>query len=157
MPIRLMVLGEGELKETLIDEVGRLELKDKIAFLGFQDNPFKYISRARVFVLSSSYEGFGNVLIEAMALGIPVVSTRCPSGPEEIIQDGINGILVPPDDEQALAESIRTLLVREDLRSRIAKAGRERAEDFRARKIACEYEDVFREVGAVPESEGGLA
>jgi len=105
-PARLMILGEGEERsklETLVQELG---LEKDVALPGFVDNPFKYMKRAGVFVLSSKWEGFGNVLVEAMALGTPVVSTDCPSGPAEILENGRWGRLVPVGDVYALAEAI---------------------------------------------------
>jgi glycosyltransferase involved in cell wall biosynthesis len=102
--------------------------------------------RGTVFAVSSAYEGFGNVIVEAMACGIPVVSTRCPSGPDEIIAHDVNGLLVPVDDEDAMAEAILSLLKDEALRKRLSQAGRARAEDFGLEKILKEYEDLFTEV-----------
>ena len=103
---------------------------------------------SKIFVLSSYWEGFGNVIIEAMACGVPVISTRCPSGPDEIITDGENGLLVPVGDVDALAEAILKLLKDEPLRKRLAEAGRRRAEDFRVEKMVAEYERVFEEVAS---------
>ncbi|WP_264082486.1 glycosyltransferase [Nostoc sp. CENA543] len=74
--------------------------------LGFQKNPYAYMAKASVFALSSAWEGFGNVLVEAMALGTPVVSTDCPSGPAEILNHGKYGLLVPVGDDAAMAEAI---------------------------------------------------
>ena len=105
-PARLMILGEGEERsklETLVQELG---LEKEVSLPGFVDNPYKYMKRAAVFVLSSKWEGFGNVLVEAMALGTPVVSTNCPSGPAEILENGRWGRLVPVGDVYALAEAI---------------------------------------------------
>ena len=101
-----MILGEGEERsklETLVQELG---LEKEVSLPGFVDNPHKYMKRAAVFVLSSKWEGFGNVLVEAMALGTPVVSTNCPSGPAEILEGGKHGKLVPIGDERKLARAI---------------------------------------------------
>ena len=143
---RLLILGEGEERSRLEKYARELGISRNIAFLGFRTNPFKYISRAKVFVLSSLWEGFGDVIIEAMACGVPVISTRCPSGPDEIITNGINGLLVPVGDVDALAEAILRLLKDEVLRRRLAEAGRRRAEDFRVEKMVVEYERVFEKV-----------
>lgn len=143
---RLLILGEGKDRSKLGEYATKLDISQNLAFLGFQSNPFKYMSQATVFVLSSSWEGFGNVIIEAMACGTPVISTRCPSGPDEIITDGVNGLLVPVRDVNALANAMLRLLKDEPLRKRLAQAGRKRAEDFRVEKIVAKYERVFEEV-----------
>jgi glycosyltransferase involved in cell wall biosynthesis len=93
--------------------------------------------------LSSIYEGFPNVLLEAMALGIPSIATRCPTGPEEIITDGLDGILVPSADEKALAQAIKKVLIDKDLRKRFSNAGKKRVEYFRVDKVARQYEYVI--------------
>ena len=106
LPARLMILSEGEERpglEALVQELGLLQ---DVSLPGFVDNPYKYMKRAGVFVLSSKYEGFGLVLVEAMACGTPVVSTDCPSGPSEILQGGKFGRLVPIQDEDSLAQAI---------------------------------------------------
>lgn len=109
-PARLMILGEGEERpklEALIQELG---LDEDVSLPGFVDNPYAYMARSAVFVLSSAWEGFGNVLVEAMAVGTPVVATDCPSGPAEILEGGKWGKLVPVGDIEALAEAIMATL-----------------------------------------------
>lgn len=145
---RLLILGEGVEKEKLKKLAIDLQVDDKVAFLGFQKNPYKYLARSTIFVLSSLYEGFPNVLLEALALGVPSIATRCPTGPEEIITDGVDGILVPPADERVLTDVIKKLLQDENLRKRLGEAGRKRAEDFRVEKIIKQYEDVIEAVCA---------
>jgi len=95
-----------------MDQIDSLKLKDKIEFLGFDNNPFKYLSKASVFVLSSEYEGLPGVLIQAMACGCQVVSTDCPSGPREILENGKYGRLVEVGNSTALAEAIVETLQR---------------------------------------------
>lgn len=118
MPARLMILGEGEERprlEALIKERG---LEEDVTLPGFVDNPYKYMKHAAIFVLSSQWEGFGNVLVETMALGTPVVSTDCPSGPAEILEGGKWGKLVPVGDIETLARAVMaTLTNRIDSRS----------------------------------------
>jgi glycosyltransferase involved in cell wall biosynthesis len=117
MPARLVILGEGKKpKKTakrqaeLTALATRLNVADDVALLGFQSNPLAYMARSALFVLSSLYEGLGNVLIEALACGCPVVSTNCPSGPAEILENGKFGPLVPVNDPAALAAAIISVL-----------------------------------------------
>lgn len=107
---RLMILGEGSKLDHLKGLVQDFNLTEDVAFPGFVDNPYSYMARAGVLVLSSAWEGFGNVLVEAMAAGTPVVSTDCESGPAEILAQGQYGKLVPVGDSQAMAEAILATL-----------------------------------------------
>ncbi len=109
---RLVILGDGELRGAMQELARELEITDEVLLPGFSDNPYAYLSRAALFVLSSSYEGLPTVLIEALALGVPVVSTSCPSGPAEILQGGRFGELVEVGDEQGLAEAMLRSLQR---------------------------------------------
>ncbi len=109
-PARLVVLGEGPDRAKLTALARELGIQEHVDFLGFQPNPFAYMARARVFVLSSVREGLPTVLIEAMACGTPVVSTDCPSGPREILDGGKWGRLVPVGDWRSLARAIRDTL-----------------------------------------------
>ena len=111
----LVILGEANAKEAqlsteLLALATQLGIADDIVLPGFVDNPFAYMARASVFVLSSAWEGFGNVIAEALACGCPVVSTDCPSGPAEILEDGKYGPLVPVGDDAALADAISSVL-----------------------------------------------
>lgn len=142
-PCRLAILGEGKQRTVLEKLTEQLNIGRQVDFLGFQQNPFKYLARSDIFVLSSLYEGFALAIIEAMACGIPVISTCCPSGPSEIITDGVNGLLVPPADEKTLAEAMLRLLKDRKLAAKLAQAGEKRAEDFAIAKIIKEYEAIF--------------
>lgn len=110
MEAHLVILGEGEERTHLEGLVNQLRLTDSVWMPGFEINPFRYMRRADVFVLSSRREGLPNALIQAMACGCPVVSTNCPSGPEEILDGGRYGELVPVDDVEALADAIVRVL-----------------------------------------------
>lgn len=142
----LVILGDGAEKISLQNLSKDLRVEERVHFLGFQSNPYKYLAHSKIFVLSSLYEGFPNVLLEAMALGVPSIATRCPTGPEEIITDEVNGLLIPPADEKALAHAIKKLLLDKDLRTRLSEAARKRAEDFKVEKIIKQYEDVIENV-----------
>jgi glycosyltransferase involved in cell wall biosynthesis len=108
MDCRLLILGEGPDRPELEQLIRHLRLEDDCFLPGFVDNPYKYLSRAKLFVLSSAWEGLPTVLIEALALGIPAISTDCQSGPREILQDGKFGCLVPPSDPAGLSAAIAT-------------------------------------------------
>lgn len=109
-PCRLVILGSGRDRQQLNNLVKELDLETDVAFLGFVDNPYAYIAKAAVYVLSSAWEGFGNVLVEAMALGTPVVATDCPHGPAEILDRGKYGFLVPVGDRNGMSEAILEVL-----------------------------------------------
>ena len=105
-PSRLIILGEGRMRKALERLVKGLDLTDHVSLPGWVENPFAFMSRASLFVLSSRFEGLPGVLVQALACGCPCVSTNCPAGPAEILQDGKFGPLVPVGDEQALADAM---------------------------------------------------
>jgi len=111
MDMRLVILGEGEQRAELEALARARDVADRVLLPGAVENPFAWMSRAAMLVLSSQYEGFGNVLVEAMACGTQVVSTDCPSGPSEILAGGTFGRLVPVADAAALAKAIRATIV----------------------------------------------
>jgi glycosyltransferase involved in cell wall biosynthesis len=111
--LRLLLIGDGPTRAAILSAIDSLDLRDHVQLAGWIDNPFPYMRRARALVLTSSFEGFGNVLVEAMVCGTPVVSTDCPVGPAEILEQGALGELVPPGDEGLLAEAIGRALRRD--------------------------------------------
>lgn len=106
----LFIIGTGPLQSMLQNYINNKGLADCIFLMGFQANPYKWIVNCDVFILSSIYEGFGNVIVEAMALGKTIVSTDCPSGPAEILQDGALGYLCPVNDPVSMSASIEKAL-----------------------------------------------
>ncbi len=135
-PVRLLIIGgEPAQKEELQELIQELNLEQDAQLFGFTKNPYAFMSQADVFVLSSRYEGFGNVLVEAMATGTPVVSTDCKSGPAEILENGKYGSLVPIENPDALAQSIITTLDH-PLNAEILQ---NRAQEFTDDKIASQY------------------
>jgi glycosyltransferase involved in cell wall biosynthesis len=140
---KLLIIGDGPLREYLEKRISELNLNRYVYLLGFQKNPFKYIVRADLFVLSSLSEGLPSSIIEAMALGIPVVSTNCPSGPTEIIEDKKNGLLVPVKDPQALASACLAILTDYELMSYISNEALKRAEFFSLKKTISEYNEYL--------------
>jgi len=137
--LRLVIIGDGEQRDAIEELIGDSDLGDVVDLPGFVDNPYSFMRAADVLALSSKWEGFGNVLVEAMACGTPVVSTDCPSGPSEILVNGKYGMLVPVEDEAALADAIA-----ETLDSPISKdVLQDRSGDFSVKKIADRYLDVL--------------
>lgn len=110
LPARLVILGEGRQREELQTLARDLGVAGDVSLPGFVRNPYAYMARADVFALTSRWEGFGNVLAEALAVGTPVVSTDCPSGPREILREGRYGTLVPVGDAARLAMALLHLL-----------------------------------------------
>lgn len=136
---RLLILGDGELRKSLQTLAESLNISDVVEFTGYVDNPYKYLSRADLFVLSSKWEGFGLCVLEALACSCPVVSTDCPNGPREILGDGEYGRLVPVGDVERLSTMIETELTQEHDKAKI----RARAEMFRVDRIVDEYETTL--------------
>jgi len=108
--IALVILGEGKLKEYLQSVAKSFNIEDLVCFLGFKNNPFKYIKHAKFFVLSSELEGLPMVILESLACNTPVVSFNCPTGPEEVIVHGENGLLIEHQNIEALTEGINTMM-----------------------------------------------
>jgi glycosyltransferase involved in cell wall biosynthesis len=142
VPARLFVLGQGEREASMREQIARLGLGDAVVLCGFQSNPWKYIARADVFALSSRYEGFGNVLVEAMACGVPVVATASP-GTREIVSVGTDGLLVDRHEPQALAAALERVLSDPSLRERLSQGARASAQRFALPAIAAAYDRVL--------------
>jgi len=140
---RLIILGEGPEKESLSRLAKDLSIEEKVSFLGFQNNPYKFLSKANVFVLSSRFEGLPMVILEAMACNTPIISTDCKSGPREILQGGKCGLLVSPEDADALSMALLKLLKAKNLRESFSRLGKQRAEEFAVKKIVAQYEDMI--------------
>lgn len=136
---RLLILGEGNLRPALEAQVRALCLQDVVDLPGFALETAPFYARADLFVLSSDHEGFGNVIVEALEHGVPVVSTDCPSGPREILEDGRYGRLVPVGDARGLADAMRDALQSPHDHAAL----RRRAQDFSVGKIADQYLDIL--------------
>ena len=136
---RLIILGDGNQRERLEARTEALGIEDCVDLPGFVSNPYPFMANASLFALSSDFEGFGIVLVEALACGCPVVSTDCPSGPREILEDGKWGRLVPVGDEEALAAAMRKSLDEEHDPERL----RRRAMDFSVDQAVDNYLDVL--------------
>ncbi len=180
--LKLVILGEGDLKDYLVGLSEGLGLKtyvwdtDELSesfdvyFLGFQKNPFKFIARSKLFVFPSLWEGFPNALVEAMACGVPVISSDCKSGPREILAPNTDfnhqtqkpefaeyGVLMPvfeikyktakePLEEREImwVETIDKLLEDEILRKNYSEKAKQRAEDFTIEKVVQEWKEVLK-------------
>ena len=141
--VRLVIVGDGSERENLEQMVRVLNIKDKVIFLGWQANPYKYLKKMDVFILSSLWEGFPTSVVESMVCGVPVVATRSVGGVQELIKDGINGLLTPPKDAKALSDSIYRLLKDKYLRDRLAKEATKKTEEFDSRNIIRRYEALI--------------
>ncbi|WP_421273025.1 glycosyltransferase [Aeromonas taiwanensis] len=142
MNYHLTILGEGSDRAVLEKYIHEHQLGDYTSLLGFQDNPYPYIAGCDIFVMSSRYEGYPVVLVEAMTLGKAIVSTAC-TGPKEALNDGEFGCLVPVDDAPALAEAIKTLLEDEECRARYASLSKHRADIFRFERSIMDIEHLL--------------
>lgn len=135
LSIGLVILGEGHLRNELIAEARRLGIESKVSMPGFAENTRPFFEACDLFVLSSDYEGLGNVLIEALSVGKNVVATDCRWGPREILADGRYGYLVPPGNADALAEGIFRGLKNPYAKSDLTK----RSEAFAPSRVAAQY------------------
>jgi glycosyltransferase involved in cell wall biosynthesis len=145
VPARLIILGTGDLEMRLRALVSEKQLDGAVTFAGFHRNPWKYIARADVFALSSRYEGFGNVLVEAMACGVPVVATSSP-GTREIVSIGSDGLLVNRHEPAAFAAALERVLSDRPFRGRMAEQASRSARRFALPIVAAAYDRVLREV-----------
>jgi len=136
---RLVLLGDGANRTELESLVTQLGIEEQVDFLGFKNNPYKYMRQADLFVLSSHYEGLPNVLIEALGVGTPVVATDCPSGPREILLDGRGGELVPVGDVSEMANAITSTLTNPDTAANKLETARAHLNRFTPEKAVDEY------------------
>jgi glycosyltransferase involved in cell wall biosynthesis len=143
MDSRLVIIGEGGERKNLETLAETLGVRDKVWMPGYDANPYKYVSKADVFVLSSRFEGLPNTLIEALAVGTPCVATRCKSGPAEILLDGAGGLLVDVEDERQMADAIvETLTNREEAAERLNEA-KKMLNRFTPDEVGRQYEDLL--------------
>lgn len=153
----LYIIGSGPLFKRLQSKIMELELDKKVFLLGEKKNPFKYLSKSDCFILSSNNEGFPNVLLEALACGLPVISTDCQTGPREILSPKGNplsqfntnielvdyGILTPVNNQKKLAEAMILMMENDELRKSYASKSKIRANDFSSKKLAAQYQSAI--------------
>jgi len=141
--IKLFIIGDGPNNIELKNSIIKLNLENDIFLLGKKQNPYPYYVYSDVFVLSSFFEGLPTVIIEAMALGCPVISTDCPTGPKELIGDNENGILVPMNNPEKMAKMIESVLADKKLREKLILNAKSKIEEFKINKSIKKYEELF--------------
>ena len=145
MPFRAWILGQGDLEPDVRARIRTAGLDDRVRLLGFQANPWKFMAAADVFVLTSRYEGFGNVLIEAMASGLPVVATAS-FGTRDIVEHERTGLLLESHDPHRIAEALERVLRNQEERRRFAANARARAREFSTASIIKRFDAAIRAV-----------
>jgi glycosyltransferase involved in cell wall biosynthesis len=141
--LRLVLVGDGPQYQFLVDLASDLDLLDAIDFVGFTSDIWTYLSTSAVFVLPSRVEPFGIVILEAMAAGIPVVACMA-DGPCELIENEVNGMLVPIGDQEAMAKAISSLLGNKSRRTKLAETALQTAELFRSDRMTSEYQMLYQ-------------
>lgn len=144
----LVILGDGPERAMIEQRAAALGIEDRVFLPGFVENPYPWIARAMVYASASRLEGFGNSIVEALALGTPVVSTQCRWGPIEILAEPDSGLLVPVDDPPSLAAAMASVLEDPVLHEVLSAGGRQRAEAFRFERMLTSYEDAILRIAA---------
>jgi N-acetylgalactosamine-N,N'-diacetylbacillosaminyl-diphospho-undecaprenol 4-alpha-N-acetylgalactosaminyltransferase len=144
--VKLVILGEGKERKNLEKLIVELNLKKQVLLYGKVDNPFIYMKYAKFFILSSRYEGFGNVLLEALACGTPVVATDCETGTTEIVENEVNSLLVPSEDVELLKDAIERLYYDRELYKRLKTNTRKSVGRFDVKNIVKEWLNLFEEI-----------
>jgi glycosyltransferase involved in cell wall biosynthesis len=148
--VRLIILGEGWKEDELRALIDSLDLSAYVDLPGYVENVIDFMRAADVFALSSRWETFGLVLVEAMAAGLPIVSTRIPGGPEEILEDGRNAVLVEPENADALAAGILRIIDDEALAAHLTEEGLADSRKYQPEAVAEQYVAFFRQVLGQP-------
>ncbi len=144
----LIILGRGTREDALKRQADELGIADRVHFLGFVDNPWAWIARSDLFVLSSRWEGFPSTVAETLACGVPALVTACDFGPAEVVEHGVSGWVVPAEDDTALGVAMDGLLSNSELRSTLAAAGPARAAQFDVARMIEGYTALFLEQAA---------
>jgi glycosyltransferase involved in cell wall biosynthesis len=147
--LKLILVSEGPDKKRIQAMIKDLDLADSVILAGWQDNVYPFMARAKALILCSRYEGWPNVLVEAMACGCPVVATDCQTGPREILGDNEYGLLVPVDDPEALAHSVDSLLTDESWRAYFQAQAWKRAQEFDLEQIGPKYVSLLQGIAEI--------
>ena len=143
---RLVLVGEGEVESNLMHLARELKISDQVSFEGLQEDVKSYFGKSEIFAFPSLTEGLSNVLLEAMACGLPVVATRI-GGNMELVEHGVNGILINPGDPEGLSEAIITLLADPEQSRQMGREGRKRVDErYSLDKVAGEYLMLYRQL-----------
>jgi len=155
--IKLLIIGDGLERKSLENLINQLNVKNKVEFLGLQKNPFQFLFQSDCFVFATNYESFGNVLVEALACELPIISTDCKSGPREVLAPNSNiqihlkdriekeeyGILTPVNDLEKMVASMELMLMNSSIRNNYKEKSQKRANDFHKNKIIQQWLEVF--------------
>lgn len=139
----LVLVGDGQRRKELEHLVEQLEITEKVVFTGNIRHTSDYYNKAKIFAFTSRSEGFPNVLIEAMYHGLAIVSTNCDSGPAELIQDGINGYLIPVDDVEALKTKLEELMRDEALRNKLGESAKSKSKNFTLDNVVVDWKELI--------------
>ena len=143
---RLEIWGEGSERASLEQQIRETGMTERIMLPGMSQGHGHWLATADVFVLSSRFEGFGNVLVEAMLAGLPSIAFDCDFGPRDIVTDGVDGILVPSEDVRLLADAMRQVMSDEALRTRLGAAARGKAGRFDVATIVSQWDSLTKKV-----------
>lgn len=141
--LKLVIAGEGPEAQSLRDLAAELGLGARVSFPGRVSELSRLLKSAVAFILPSRYEGFPNVLLEALAAGVPCVAADCPGATREILGNGAYGLVVPPEDSRALADAITRIVTDSELRRRFSQAGAGAVERYRLERVVAEWERVL--------------
>lgn len=144
---QLVIYGDGDRRQQLLEYIREKKLTQKVSMPGKVKDVAAHIREAAVYVLTSNTEGMPNSLIEAMVLGLPVISTNCPcGGPETIIQDGVNGLLIPVGDTKALAEALKKILGNQEYACKLGENAAKLSEELHPDKVNRQWEQYLEGV-----------